>query len=143
MSVTRIYADFNGLQASPRVADRLAVALDTIGSLRDLTNIGLRLYDGAQFVVYDWSDEDEDLEAAATAFFDPVRQVWFAEFGPDGFSYVAKRDRTPDTRFLCLNCGTDQASHATALGAHSELACGRCGTLLGAAVAPPSNAGPV
>jgi hypothetical protein len=39
MSVPRISADFNGLEASPRDADRLAVALDTIGSLRDLTNI--------------------------------------------------------------------------------------------------------
>jgi hypothetical protein len=143
VSATRIYADFNGPRASPRIPDRLAVALDTIGALRDLANIALRLYDGVQFVLYDCSDEDEDLEAAATAFYNPLSQVWLAEFGPDGFTCVPKRDRTPDARFLCLKCRTDYTDIALGVQQASELACGSCGTLLSAALAPPPSTGAV
>lgn len=102
----RTYADFNGLG---KPYGRLAVALDTAGTVRDLSNTGLRLAEGIVLTVYDWSDEDEDLEAEATARYDPDDRLWWAELGPDGDAYVPKRDRAVDSRFLCLGCRYDLA----------------------------------
>src|SRR3954464_2422500 len=80
----RIYADFNGLCEPNRTDRPSAVALDTLGTLRDLTNAGLRLAEGLQLTVYDWSDQEEDLEAEATARYDPDGGLWWAELGAKG-----------------------------------------------------------
>jgi hypothetical protein len=69
MTYPRIYADFNGHDWSLRHPGRHAVALDTIGSLQALSNAGLRLRDGVRLIVYDYSDDEEDLEAEATVRF--------------------------------------------------------------------------
>jgi len=136
----RIYADFNGLCRPDRTGGRPAVALDTLGTLRDLTNAGLRLTEGLQLTVYDWSDEEEDLEARATARYDWNDSLWWAELGPDGYAYVPKRDRTTDLRFLCLGCRYDLASDPSTRGesASQAVACPCCGTAVAAAVAPPA-----
>lgn len=136
----RIYADFNGLRM-PEVTDgRLAVALDTLGTLRDLTNAGFRLAEGLQLTVYDWSDDEEDLEADATACYDPDGGLWWAELDPSGYQYVPKRDRATDPRFLCLGCRYDLASDPTVWGkwAPKVTACPLCGEAVGAALAPPA-----
>jgi hypothetical protein len=78
----RIYADFNGLGNPDRTEGRLAVALDTLGTLRDLTNARLRLTEGLRLTVYDWSDDEEHLEAEATARYDPDDGLWWAELDP-------------------------------------------------------------
>jgi len=138
--IPRIYADFNGL-GNPDVTDgRLAVALDTLGTLCDLTNAGIRLAEGLQLTVYDWSDEEEDLEAEATARYDSDGGLWWAELGPNGYQYVPKRDRAPDPRFLCLSCRYDLATDPSAWGEWEPIVpyCPRCGTSLAAAIAAPA-----
>jgi hypothetical protein len=140
MTTPRIYADFNGLQSSSRTAGRLAVPLDTIGTLRDLTNAALRLYDGARLLLFDWSDEEEDLESKATAYYDAKTRVWIAELDADGVAHVPKRDRTPDARFLCLQCRTNLAVDASENAGLPRLTvCGHCGAPMNAATAPPPN----
>ena len=136
----RIYADFNGLHNPDRTGGRLSVALDTLGTLRDLTNAGLRLAEGLRLTVYDWSDEEEDLEAEATARYDPDAGLWWAELGPNGYEYVPKRDRAVNPCFLCLGCRYDLASDPTAWGEWTPraTACPCCGTAVTAAVAPPA-----
>jgi hypothetical protein len=75
----RIFADFNGLRNPDRTEGRLAVSLDTFGTLRDLTNPGPRLAENLRLTVYDWSDDD--LEAEATAWYYQDGGPWWAGRG--------------------------------------------------------------
>jgi hypothetical protein len=43
MSLTRIHADFNRTIPGPVLQEPIAVTLDTFGSLRDLSNAGIKL----------------------------------------------------------------------------------------------------
>lgn len=138
----RIYADFNGLY---KAADgkSLVIELDTFGTLRDLSNAGVRLEDGFALTVSDWSDGEEDLEADVTARYNADRDCWMGVLDSSGYRYVPKRDRTPDHRFLCLGCRRDLqhglAAHpADASGLRSE-ACPTCGTPTTAALAAPRS----
>jgi hypothetical protein len=135
----RIYADFNGLRSSARTPGRRAVALDTFGTLRDLSNAGLRLHEGDPLVVYDWSDENEDLEGHGTTYFDAHMLIWFVELDERGVLYVPAHDRTRDRRFLCLECRADFEANASDAGVVSSRAatCGQCGTPIDEAFTPP------
>jgi DNA-directed RNA polymerase subunit RPC12/RpoP len=135
----RIYADFNGLQGSPRTEGRLAIALDTIGSVRDLAKVGLRLADGTRLVVYDWSDEDEDLEANVTTFYDPSARVWLGELDESGYCYVPAQPRTTESRFLCLQCRSEYAAKTVSIRQGSATLCHYCGSRLDAPIAPPDS----
>ncbi len=136
----RIYADFNGYETADGGSPAL-VPLDTLGSLRDLSNAGVRLTPGAPLQVYDESDVDEDLEADAIARFDSRRAVWLAELSPAGFRYVPRGARSGADEFHCLRCRRD-------LGPDMDpddrwpggLVCPYCGTSLTEAVAPPPAA---
>jgi CheY-like chemotaxis protein len=135
----RIYADFNGLMESPRDATRSMVPLDTWGSLRDLSNAGIRLREGMRLVIHDASDEVEDLEADVTTFYDPERRWWFAEL-ERALAYVPAHDRSPVTTFLCLGCRADLGSRVQgAFGAMVQGSghCPHCGVSTTAAIAPP------
>jgi hypothetical protein len=140
MSLPLIYADFNGIGPSQRNPAVLAVPLDTLGSLQALSNAGIRLEEGARISIYDWSDEEEDLLAAAVAYFDAVHKVWVAELGPEGYSYVPKGARDLDNRFLCLGCRHDlgAAPSPAAAIASPQPTCPTCGVPRDAAVAPPA-----
>src|SRR3954464_9009464 len=70
MSIPDIYADFNGLERIVESPARYSVALDTYGTLRDLSTAGIRLTEGLELLVWDESDESEDLEGEAIARFD-------------------------------------------------------------------------
>ena len=135
----RIHADFNGLGNPDCTGGRLSVALDTLGTLRDLANAGLRLTEGLRIIVYDRSDEAEDLEAGAEARYDPDGRMWWAEPGPEGYGYVPTRDRATNPCFLCLGCRYDLASDPVAWDewAPRVTVCPRCGTAVAAAIAPP------
>ena len=100
MSGARIYADFNGLERPAVAGGHWAVALDTVGTVRDLSNAGIRLTEGLSFTIWDASDEDEDLEADAVARYDSASAIWWADLGEAGYRYVAARDRLTDRRFL-------------------------------------------
>jgi hypothetical protein len=135
----RVYADFNGLVSSARTPARHAVALDTFGTLRELSNAGVRLREGDRIIVYDWSDDTEDLEGHGTVYFDADMHLWFVELDERGVMYVAAYDRTSDRRFLCLGCRTDLAADMpdSARPVPGLTACDHCGRSIGAALAPP------
>lgn len=140
MAGLRIYADYNGLWRPE--GEPFNIPLDTFGSLRDLTNAGVRLRDGLALTVSDWNDEHEDLEADATARYDHDAGLWLAVLGPEGFRYVPAGDRTADRRFLCLGCRRDLGTGPTAneSGRPTVDSCPHCGTAITAAIAPPDAA---
>lgn len=133
----RIYADFNGLVGGQGTGG--AVGLDTFGSLRDLANAGLRLFDGMPLTIYDWSDDEEDLEADAVARFEPRRGIWWAEFGPEGFRYVPKKARDQSSVFLCVECRTRLDEHVRKAGLRIGDTCPSCGTPIHAPLAPAAG----
>ena len=140
MPITRIYADFNGIDR-PAVANGcLAVALDTVGSVQDLSNAGLRLTEGLRLTIWDASDEAEDLEADAVARYDAAAGIWWADLGEGGYRYVPAKSRGADTRFLCLICRADIASKSIARSAAVPAGklCPHCATPISAAIAPPA-----
>jgi hypothetical protein len=140
MTPLRIYADYNGIGREPN--GRLSIPLDTLGSLRDLSNAGVRLTEGLVLTVVDWSDEEEDLEAEATTEYDAAVGVWLAMLGPAGYRYVPKGDRTADRRFLCLRCRRDLGTaDADDSGFPRLQTCPVCGTPINAAIAAPEVAG--
>jgi hypothetical protein len=102
---SRVYADFNGSMESPRDSSRWIVPLDTWGSLRDLSNAGIKLHDGLKLVIHMDSDESEDIEADAVAYFDRERSWWYAELESE-IRDVPVYDRSV-TQFLCLGCRSD------------------------------------
>jgi hypothetical protein len=136
MPVTRIYADFNGLVPGIKNPERVAVVLDTFGSLRDLSNAGLVLSEGLPLIAVDASDDLEDLEGHGTAQYDPDRKWWVIEFDELGVRYVSAYDRSPVNEFLCVKCRQpfpDDKAHS------SGTSCSLCGTSVLAAYAPPKH----
>lgn len=91
----RIYADFNGLVPSPTRPDGLAVVLNTMGSLRELSNAGIRLTEGLPLIGVDASDDLEDLEGHGVARYDGVNQWWLIDFDEQGVRYVPAGARIP------------------------------------------------
>lgn len=137
MSVTRIYADYNGLVSGIKNPDRDAVVLDTFGSLRDLSNAALVLSEGLPLIGVDASDELEDLEGHGTAQYDPDRKWWVIEFDELGVRYVPACDRSPVNEFLCVKCRNPfPDGEANTF----DVSCSSCGTSVLAAFAPPKHA---
>ena len=95
---------------SPRAPSRTIVPLDTWGSLRDLSNAGIKLHDGLKLVVHMDSDQTEDIEADAVACFDHERNWWYAELESE-IRDVPAYDRSV-TQFLCLGCRLDLGPEA-------------------------------
>ena len=133
MPLTRIYADFNGLVAGIRDPQRTAVVLDTLGTLRDLSNAGIVLREGLPLIAVDASDDEEDLEGHGTAHYDPVRKRWLLEFDAQGVRYVPAGDRTPVDTFRCVHCA------ALLIDLAPASACSLCGSSVVAALAPPTE----
>lgn len=137
MSPVRIYADFNGLVRGPKNPSRTAVVLDTFGSLRDLSNAGVRLVEDLPLIAADWSDEEEDLEGHGTAQYDVTRKWWVVEFDELEVRYVPAGDRSPVEQFRCVTCGQEMPL-ATPFSVWSpNFRCENCGTPAVAAIAPP------
>ena len=133
MSVTRIYADFNGLVRGPVNPNRIAVVLDTFGSVRDLANAGLVLRESLMLVAVDWSDDEEDLEGHGTAHYDYAQKWWVIEFDELGVRYVPAGDRTPVNEFLCVQCRLPLPQEAF----QPDTICSSCGTSVLASIEPP------
>jgi hypothetical protein len=134
----RIYADFNGWMESPRDGSRSIVPLDTWGSLRDLSNAGIKLHEGMKLVIHMDSDESEDIEADAVACFDREHGWWYAELESE-IRDVPAYDRSV-TQFLCLGCRSDLGPEALVPGSaikkrHEE--CPKCGLSIQSATAAP------
>ncbi|MFD0727165.1 hypothetical protein [Lysobacter brunescens] len=138
-SKIRIYADFNGLVDGIVNPKRTAVVLDTYGSLRDLSNAGIVLSIGLPLVVFDASDESEDLEGHGTAQYDASRKWWVVEFDEKGVRYVSARDRdiAVDSPFHCVKCAEPIAGATWNTIGIPGLCCKSCGTSVLAALAPP------
>jgi DNA-directed RNA polymerase subunit M/transcription elongation factor TFIIS len=135
----RIYADFNGIQGSPRNTSRSAVPLDTYGSLRDLTNLGVKLIDGLQLTICDWSDEEEDLEAHASVYFEWKRKRWIAEIDEAGVLYVPASNRESNEDFFCMNCKNNLNAYFQKNGRREDMPCPTCGSIITEAIAPPKR----
>jgi hypothetical protein len=140
MRPTRIYADFNGLVRGPKNPERIAVVLDTFGSLRDLANAGLILREGLPLIAVDWSDDEEDLEGHGTAQYDSANKRWVVEFDERGVRYVPAGDRSPVNSFLCVNCGQRVSVSSPGATFDPKASCSSCGTSVLTPYAPPSIA---
>lgn len=142
----RIYADFNGLVSGPRNSARTAVVLDTMGSVRDLSNAGVVLTEGLELIGVDWSDESEDLEGHGTAQYDRHNRWWVIEFDERGVQYVPAGDRSVPASFLCVVCRSDVIAHTPFGGPNQSPAmpkswpdCSSCGARLDLPIVPPSE----
>jgi hypothetical protein len=133
MPSTRIYADFNSLVRGTMNPDRIAVVLDTFGSVRDLANAGVTLCEGLPLVAVDWSDDEEDLEGHGTAHYDLAQKWWVVEFDGVGVRYVPAGDRTPIKEFLCVHCRLPLPQVAF----QPNFFCPSCGTSVLAPIEPP------
>lgn len=140
MNLPNIFADYNGLVRITESPPRYSVALDTFGTVRDLSNAGIRLTEGLELLVWDESDESEDLEGEAIARFDSMSGVWWADFKPEGYRHVRKCDRPESCRFLCFACRQEVFVGTGAGGWISKTQrCHHCGTPVTAAIAPPAS----
>src|SRR5262245_35105278 len=104
MQRPRIYADFNGLDRSPRDPDKVALSLEYRGTLQDLSRLKVRLAEGLEVTVYSDSAEGEDLEVHAQVFFDHRRSHWFAEFDEGSIRYEPAPSTPPGPEFPCFSC---------------------------------------
>jgi hypothetical protein len=140
MSGPRIYADFNGIERSPRDDSRYVIPLDTLGSVRDLANAGIRLHEGFHLTVFDASDDEEDLEGDATVFYDVKSRVWIAELDEKGYRYIPKEDRSLVMEFLCIGCRAAFPVNTQHGARPTVQECPQCGERMDAAIAPPDTA---
>ena len=132
-----IYADFNGLQESPRTAGFIALYLHYYGSLVDLARARIRLCKGLEINVYSDSDETEDLEATGTVYFDEKAEQWFAEFPETNIRYVPTHTFSSSTRFPCWKCGAELQDQVDADGLEFGDKCPVCHEEIHAPVKPP------
>ena len=139
MATIRIYADFNGLVDGPKTPGRIAVVLDTFGSLRDLANAGVILREGLPLVAFDESDEIEDLEGHGTAEYDLSNNWWVVEFDEEGVRYVPAGDRTIVTEFKCVSCKKPLQDLIKSNGLKVSDICPWCRTAIHAPIARPVN----
>ncbi|MNM93325.1 hypothetical protein D3C81_1056940 [compost metagenome] len=133
----RIYADFNGLVGGILHPERTAVVVDTFGSVRDLANAGVVLKEGLPLIVFDESDENEDLEGHGTAQYDPERGWWVVEFDELGIRYVPAGVRVSSNKFLCVHCRRVIPELSSYSGFRAGASCSSCGTSVLAPIAPP------
>jgi hypothetical protein len=117
----RVYADFNGLVRS-QATGRFAVALDTWGTVHDLSNAGVKLSEGLPLTAFDWSDEAEDLD-------DP------------GVAYVQADDREA-TSLHCFHCRAEASGPTNTFRSGAIVApddntpCPHCGSPLAEPIRP-------
>ncbi len=126
MKIPRIYADFNGKQGSSCDEKLEAIPLDTYGSLRDLTNLQIKLKEGMVLVVYMDSDENEDIEADSTVYYDYQQKWWMAEIDAKKIRDVLQH-RDGDNRFLCFECRNNLEPFFEKHGRTLDTKCPYCG----------------
>lgn len=134
--VPRIYADFNGVVAGVRRVDRSAVVLDEIRTVQELANAGVVLRNDLPLIVYDGSDDEEDLEGHGAAFYDRLRRRWVAELDERGVQYVPKKARALPTEFRCVGCRRDLGPQASVIRS-AGVTCPSCGTSILEPIAAP------
>ncbi|MCL4298171.1 MAG: hypothetical protein KJ077_20700 [Anaerolineae bacterium] len=137
LSRPRIYADFNGLQRSPRNLSRLAVPLDTYGTLRELANAGIRLHDNLAMIIYDYSDDEEDLEGYVLVYWDQLSNSWMAELDRQGVLYTPKKERIQSNEFLCFTCRIPLQDFFAENRYQEDATCPTCGELIITPILPP------
>jgi len=133
----RIYADFNGIVTAPKNAKRKAVVLDTFGSLRDLANAGVSLFEGLPLIAVDYSDELDDLEGHGTAEYDRANGWWVVEFDDQGVRFVPAGNREPVITFLCVKCKAPLHELLQSRGLKLGDTCPSCGNPIHSPLAPP------
>ncbi len=137
MTRPRLYADFNGLQYSPRSSSMMALYLHYRGTLADLGQLRLALSEGLEVDVYSDSDEHEDLEVTGLVRFDHSSGMWFVEFENDAVRYVPTRPGTHDRIMECWTCGADLTQQIHDRGLSLGDRCDACGVRVHAPLDPP------
>ncbi len=134
----RIYADFSGLQPSPRDPYAKAVPLNTYGSLCDLSQLGIVLAEGMGLTLYDRYDATRDVEAESTAFYDAAQRAWFAELDGGGPHYVpaSRARRSP---LFCLDCRLELEAMVVTQGLATDTTCPMCGASALKPLQPPQS----
>ena len=132
----RIYADFNGVQESPRKLERHAVPLDTWGSLTGLANAGIVLREGLRLTIWSDSDESEELEADTEVYWDVEQKCWMAEIDERGHRYVPARRQAP-VPLVCVSCRAPLEEVITRRGLRWGDPCPSCGEAIHRPVLPP------
>lgn len=136
----RVYADFNGLVRS-QATGRFAVALDTWGTVHDLSNAGVKLSEGLPLTAFDWSDEAEDLEGSGTVHFANPPGVWLLELDDPGVAYVQADDREA-TSLHCFHCRAEASGPTNTFRSGAIVApddntpCPHCGSPLAEPIRP-------
>jgi len=139
MELPRIYADFNGLQQSPRTEGFIAIHLHRHGSLVDLSWLGLCLSEGLELNVYSDSDEKEDLEAIGFVYFDAVSKQWFIEFQESDIRYELRPPELVRPKFPCWSCKADLTKHVSTQGLDYGHTCSNCGLEIHTPLRPPAG----
>ena len=127
MPICRVYADFNGLKDSARTQGKLALHLHYFGSLRDISRLKLRLYNGLHLNVYSDSAEQEDIEASGSVYFDKETNLWFVEFDEQDIRYVPTKPDPKGIKFPCWNCAVELNELIQANGLAVGDVCPHCG----------------
>ncbi len=137
MKIPRIYADFNGMFESTRYVNRHAIALTTMGSLRELSNSGLVLKEGMKLIVYMDSDETEDIESDAEVYFSREYNQWYAELVGEIRDVPTQQMSFDD--FKCVSCKTQLHTYIKENGLKIGDVCPNCGVLIHKAIEPPNG----
>ena len=135
----RIYADFNGIYSSPRNPNRYAVPLDTLGTLRDLSNAGIILENGVEITIYSDSCEKEDLEGDASVYYDARFHWWVAEIDDAGYRYVPIKEAVEPSVFFCVSCRTDLQPQISESDLSLGDVCSYCGNPIHSPIAAPTD----
>jgi len=133
----RIYADFNGLFRFSVEPEVLRVPLDAYGTLCSLAKARFTLTPGAQLVIFDPTDDLEDLEADATALFEEEQSRWVAEIDYKGYRYVPTHGVLAHPSLQCVRCGASLEEIIKMYGLAQRTACPVCGAKAQTPILPP------
>ena len=133
----RIYSDFNGLQKSIRTDGFVSLYLHYWGTLKDLSRLQLKLFEGMRISVYSDSDEKEDLEATGTVYYDRNANQWFTEFSQNDIKYVPTILETGSDQFLCWSCQKDLSLYFKTHGLSIGDICPNCDVEFHEILKPP------
>lgn len=132
-----IYADFNGIQSPGRTSNLFAIPLDTYGSLRDLSNQGIRLVDGLSLTVYMDSAEQEDIEADVVVYFDETNKCWLAEGDRKLIREVPLHAFKDENVFLCFKCRNNLNTFFKENDRKEDTICPHCELSIMYSISPP------
>jgi len=135
MTIPRINADFHKTNLSPRNEKKDCIPLITIGSLQDLSNLGLVLTEGLHILVYMDSSEVEEIESDAEVYYSSKMKCWLAEL----IGEIRDVPTVPNdpNEFNCISCQTTLHDHIRSNGLNWGDVCPKCSKPIHQPILPP------